>query len=140
MIVEKLSEKEVRLTSAQYNKYIGVMVNDYYDGCNTNCCNKSKGTINEGCRKKKCQSAKSKFEISNLEVLMNQGNCGSDCTFYAYEKDGKLVLKSKKNNSFLQRVYRYYDMQCYKEEYKQNIEALGTGMTAEALFTLESGV
>ena len=71
---------------------------------------------------------------------MNQGNnCGNDCTFYAYEKDGKPALKIKKNNRFLTRVYRYYDMQCYKEEYKQNIEALGTGMTAETLFTVESG-
>ena len=56
------------------------------------------------------------------------------------KKDGKLVLKSKTNNRSLTRVYRYYDMQCYKEEYKQNIEAHGTGMTEETLFTVESGV
>ena len=60
---------------------------------------------NNGCK------AKRNFKISNLEVLMNKGdNSGNDCTFFAYEQDGKLVLRSKKNNRFLQRVYRYYDM------------------------------
>lgn len=145
MFIEKLSENEVRLTSAQHNKYIGVMENDYYDDvispCNQECCNKSKGWILKDCRKKKCQSAKNKFKITNLEVLMNQGNnCGNDCTFYAYEKDGKLVLKSKTNNQFLTHVYRYYDIQCYNEHFKQNIEASGYDMTAETLFTVESGV